>query len=69
MGTGGVATQAATMQQADEEEEEGVNPVVMALSVLGMLGAAAVLYFQVSTASIWINAEDNKSPGEWSQLF
>ncbi|MGB6223207.1 hypothetical protein [Haloferula sp.] len=70
MGTGGgIATQAATMQQADEEEETGTNPVVMALSVLGFLGAAAVLYFQVSTASIWINADDNSAKGEWSQLF
>lgn len=62
MGTGGIATQAATMQQAEEEEEAGANPVVMALSVLGFLGAAAVLFFQVSTASLWVE-------GEWSKLF
>jgi hypothetical protein len=69
MGTGGIATQASTMQAVDEDEEEGVNPAVMALSVLGLLGAAAVLFFQVSTASIWINADDNDAKGEWSQLF
>lgn len=68
MGTGAPMTQAATMQ-ADDEEEDGANPVVMALSVIGLLGAAAVLFFQVSTASIWINAEDNSAQGEWSQLF
>lgn len=69
MGTGGISTQAATMQQADEEESTGSNPVVIALSVLGLLGAAAVLFLQVSTASIWINADDNSAKGEWSQLF
>lgn len=69
MGTGGIATQAATVQAADEEEESGPNPVVIALSVLGLLGAAAVLFLQVSTASIWINADDNSAKGEWSQLF
>jgi hypothetical protein len=67
MGTGAPMTQAATMQEDDEEE--GANPVVMALSVIGLLGAAAVLFFQVSTASIWINADDNSAKGEWSQLF
>lgn len=70
MGTGAPATQAATMAQVDDEDEaEGANPVVMALSVLGFLGAAAVLFFQISTASIWINDKDNPSSGEWSQLF
>ncbi|MFC7339289.1 hypothetical protein ACFQY0_19000 [Haloferula chungangensis] len=70
MSTGGISTQAATMQQADDEEEStGTSPVVIALSVLGLLGAAAVLFLQVSTASIWINAEDNSAQGEWSQLF
>ena len=69
MGTSGISTQAATMQQAEEEESTGANPAVIALSVLGLLGAAAVLFLQVSTASIWINAEDNSAKGEWSQLF
>jgi hypothetical protein len=57
------------MGQVDEDEEEGTNPVVAALSILGFLGAAAVLYFQISTASIWVNDKDNPSSGEWSQLF
>ena len=63
------AVSSATMQAEDDDADEGVNPVVMALSVIGLLGAAAVLFLQVSTASIWINADDNSAKGEWSQLF
>lgn len=60
----------ATMASlSDDEEEVVVTPLVKALAVLGFLGAAAIIVFQLQTSSIWIGAEDNPNTGDWSQLF
>jgi len=51
-----------------EDEEEGNEKLVGILSIVTLVAALIVLYFQFSTASTWIKAEDNPSQG-WGQLF
>ena len=37
----------------DDEEEEGSDTVATILSVVGFLGAAAVVIFQIQTLNLW----------------
>jgi hypothetical protein len=65
----GLSAQAATIPSDDEEESGGSEGVVNALSIVGFIAALVVLYFQVTTAGVWIKAEDNAKSGDWSQLM
>ncbi len=51
-----------------EDEEEGNEKIVNILSIVTLVAALVVFFFQFSTASIWVNAEDNPNQG-WGQLF
>ena len=62
LGTSGPSlTQAATIRTSDDEEESaGVSTISNILSVLGFLGAAAVVVIQSMTVSLWEG---------WDKLF
>ncbi len=63
------ASQAATLQMEDEEEEDANEGVVNILAGVGFADALAILAFQLMLANTWISADDNPRQGEWSQLF
>jgi hypothetical protein len=63
------ASQAATLQMEDEEEEEAHSGVVKILAGVGFAAALAILAFQLMLANTWISAEDNPRQGDWSQLL
>jgi len=70
LGTTGVsATQAATLQMEDDEDENANEGVVNILAGVGFAAALAVLAFQLMLAGQWISAEDNPNSGDWSQLI
>lgn len=62
LGTSGPSlTQAATIRTSDDEEESaGVSTISNILSILGFLGAAAVVVLQSMTISLWDG---------WDKLF
>lgn len=62
LGTSGPSlTQAATIRTSDDEEESaGVSTISNILSILGFLGAAAVVVLQSMTVSLWEG---------WDKLF
>jgi hypothetical protein len=62
LGTAGPSlTQAATIRTADDEEESaGVSTISNILSILGFLGAAAVVVVQSMTINLWDG---------WDKLF
>lgn len=62
LGTSGPSlTQAATIRTADDEEESaGASTIANVLSILGFLGAAAVVVIQSMTVSLWEG---------WDKLF
>lgn len=62
------ASQAATLEIEDEEEEDANEGVVNILAGVGLAVALAILVFQLMLASTWISVEDNPQQGEWSQL-
>ena len=68
-------TQMATVSMNEEEAAESTLGVAGILSILGFLGAAAVLFLQVTTASTtWLQSPDQKDAKkpaevEWSKLF
>jgi hypothetical protein len=64
-----LSSQPATVASEDEDEGGGGEGIVKALSVVGFIAALVVLYFQVTTAGVWIKAEDNAKSGDWSQLM
>jgi hypothetical protein len=53
------------------EEESGASPLLSALSILGFLGAAAVIAIQLMTANVWLTKDDQGAsrPAEWGRLF
>ncbi|WP_193212506.1 hypothetical protein [Luteolibacter marinus] len=54
IGTSGPSlSQAATIHTADDEEEESGSMAANVLSILGFLGAAAVLVIQFMTVNVW----------------
>lgn len=55
-------SQAATIRTEDDEEEAAPETMAIVLSIVSFLGAAAVLVFQIMTASIWVE-------GEWDRLI
>ena len=61
------ASQMATLQADDEEEEENEG-LANILSGVGLAAAIIVLVVQLMGASTWINAEDNPQTGDWTQL-
>ncbi len=62
LGTSGPSlTQAATIRTSDEEEESaGVTTISNILSILGFIGAAAVVVLQSMTVNLWDG---------WDKLF
>jgi hypothetical protein len=54
------ATQMATFQAEEEEEDAGPSTMTTVLSIFGFLAACAVLAFQCMTVSVW---------NGWEQLF
>jgi hypothetical protein len=67
----GATSAAAVGTVALDEEDEPTEKagLINILSIVGFAAAVVVLAVQLSTASTWINAEDNPSKGEWfSQL-
>jgi hypothetical protein len=65
----GLSSQAPTLYSDDADESGGSEGLVNALSIVGFIAALVVLYFQVTTAGVWIKAEDNAKSGDWSQLM
>lgn len=63
------ASQAATLQVEDDEEEGANEGVVKILAGVGFAAAIALLAFQLVLANKWISVEDNPKPGDWSQLL
>jgi hypothetical protein len=66
------ASQLATLQMDDEEDESGVTGIVKVLSIVGFIAACVVLYLQLDTAHTWINAEDRTEAtmkGDWQLLL
>lgn len=63
------ASQAATLQVEDDEEEGANDGVVKILAGVGFAAAIALLAFQLVLANKWISVEDNPKPGDWSQLL
>lgn len=63
------ASQSATLQMEDEEEEAANEGVVNILAGVGFAAALAILVFQLMLANTWISAEDNPRTGDWSQLI
>ena len=63
------ASQAATLQMEDDEEEGANEGVVNILAGVGFAAALAILAFQLMLAKTWISAEDNPRTGDWSQLI
>jgi hypothetical protein len=61
-------SQMATVQSDDDEEEGGNEGLANILSGVGLAAALIVLAFQLMTANLWINAPDNQTPGDWTQL-
>ncbi|MEX1114624.1 MAG: hypothetical protein WEB53_05210 [Akkermansiaceae bacterium] len=63
-------SQVGTMVSSDEDEDEDGNEgIINILSIVGFVAALLVLAFQLMTANVWINVEDNPRAGEWSQLM
>lgn len=62
-------SQAATLQLDEEEEEDAGSGLLKVLSGIGLAAALVVLGSQLYVANIWINAPDNQTPGDWSQLL
>jgi hypothetical protein len=52
------ASQMATLQVDEDEDESGVSGIMKVLSIVGFIAACVVFYFQFDTASTWINAAD-----------
>lgn len=67
-GTTPTPTVATFSTVVTEDEEEGNEKLVNILSIVTLVAAVVVFFFQFSTASIWVNAEDNPNQG-WGQLF
>ncbi len=63
------ASQAATLQIEEDEEEVANEGVINILAGVGFAAALLILVFQLMLASTWISAEDNPQAGDWSQLF
>lgn len=63
----GIPTQKAATYTTveDEETETADSPLAGILSGVGLIAALVVLYFQITTAGTWINAEDNPGKGQW----
>lgn len=71
LGTQGpAASQMATMP-VSEEEESGASPLLSALSIIGFLGAAAVIAIQLMTANVWLTKDDQGKTiqADWARLF
>jgi hypothetical protein len=66
--TGNIPPQTYTTVTTDEDEETEEPKIVGILSIVGFIAALVVLFFQISTANSWANAEDNPTPG-WGNLF
>jgi len=62
-------SQSATLFVEEEEEVDPKAGLYKILSGVGLAAAVVVMVFQLNIAKIWINAEDNPKPGDWSQLF
>lgn len=62
-------SQMATVQADEEDEVDEGGGLVKILAGVGFAAALVVLALQVSTASTWVNAEDNSAKGDWMQLF
>jgi hypothetical protein len=62
-------SQAATLQNDDDEEEGGNEGLATILSGVGLAAALIVLAFQLMTANVWISAPDNAKTGDWMQLL
>lgn len=63
------ASQAATLQMVDDDDDNANEGVVNILAGVGFAAALAVLAFQLMLANQWISAEDNPNSGSWSQLI
>jgi len=61
--------QSISTLSADDEDEAQESGLANILSIVGFAAALVVLYFQFSTASTWVKAEDNEKAGQWGQLF
>ena len=59
----------ATVQTEDEDEIDATDGLAKVLSGVGFAAALVVLALQLTTASTWINADDNSFKGDWMQLF
>jgi hypothetical protein len=66
------ASQLATLQMDDEEDESGAGGFVKGLSIVGFIAACVVFYFQIVTANTWVNAPDRTDEtmkGDWQLLL
>ena len=60
----------AEAEDSEEQEETETNDgILKILSAVGLAAAIVVLVTQLSVASIWINAQDSETPGQWSQIL
>jgi hypothetical protein len=64
------ASQMATFEMGDNEEESGVSGFTKVLSIAGFLAACVLFYFQFDIARTWIDAEDRKvQKGDYQLLL
>ena len=65
------ASQMATMKVSEDDSESGGDGISNILSILGFLGAAAVIAIQLMTAAVWLGTDSDgeKQPIEWGNLF
>lgn len=72
LGSAGVpASQMATMRVSDQESSTGNEGIVNVLSILGFIGAAAVITIQLMTSAVWLGTDSDGQPQpvEWGRLF
>lgn len=58
---GSSQSQMATLQMDDEEGASANSGLLKALSIVGFVAACVVMYFQVTTAQIWVDAPDREA--------
>ncbi|MEY5013344.1 MAG: hypothetical protein RLY69_1059 [Verrucomicrobiota bacterium] len=56
-------------ESEEQEETEAANPMLTIFAAAGLAAAIAVLVTQLMTASVWINAPDSETAGQWSQIL
>jgi hypothetical protein len=68
LGTSSSSPSKMMAAQAEDEEESDNDGLSNILSGVGFAAALIVLVLQLMTASVWVNAPDSQTPGDWMQL-